>query len=225
MTKLALIGCTHGYHEQVAVPECDILIHTGDCMADGRYTGELEEFLGWFERQPAKHKVLIAGNHDRIFEREPKLVRSILDDHEITYLEDSDAVIMGLTFWGSPISKRFLNWAFNRDPGEEILQHWRKIPNETDVLVTHGPPFGFLDKSNNWNEATGKKFTDNLGDRDLRDEMYRVLPRLHVFSHIHGSGGETSYIHDNGYKVILVNTSMVDEGYVPNRKPIVVELD
>jgi len=226
MTKICCISDTHGFHRGIPhIEDCDILIHAGDWASGGTHVNELMAFLNWFNAQPATHKVLIAGNHDWIFEREPSVCRTVLSGYpSVTYLEDSGCEIMGLKFWGSPWSKRFMNWAFNADPGEEILKHWNLIPNDTDVLVTHGPPFGYLDKSNNWNVSTGKKFDDCLGDRDLRDALYRVMPELHVFGHIHGSGGTDTYWSDCGHKTTLVNASMVDEGYQTTRKPIYLEL-
>lgn len=226
MTKICCISDSHGYHKQItAIEDNDILIHAGDWAEGGTHINEFASFLAWFDKQPGTHKVLIGGNHDWILEREPALCRNLLDNYKtISYLEDSGVVIQGLKFWGSPISKRFMNWAFNRDPGEDIIKHWNLIPNDTDVLVTHGPPFGFLDKSNNWNEATGKKFDDHLGDRDLRDAMYRVMPPLHCWGHIHGSYGTTTCVHDMGEKTIMVNASMVNEAYMPVNKPIIIEL-
>lgn len=225
MTKIICISDTHGSHSDLKVPDGDILIHSGDCTNDAGQAN-LRHFLGWMEKLPHKHKVLIAGNHDWAFEKWPDLARAMVKEvsPSVTYLQDSACMIEGLNFWGSPVSPRFFDWAFNRDRGEAIRRHWDMIPDNTDVLVTHGPPWSVLDKSNNWNHATGKKWDDCLGCRDLYEAIHRVMPSLHVFGHIHGSGGTHNFIHDHGWKTIMVNASMVDENYVLNRKPIEVEL-
>tara|TARA_Y100000296_G_C5174834_1_gene259491 strand:- start:2061 stop:2591 length:531 start_codon:yes stop_codon:yes gene_type:complete len=59
----------------------------------------------------------------------------------IKYLNDSSITIDGIKFWGSPIQPWFHDWAFNRKRGNEIRKHWELIPTNTDVLLTHGPPF------------------------------------------------------------------------------------
>lgn len=226
MTKLVCISDTHGCLPG-NLPDGDILIHAGDWCAHSTFD-EVREFLMWFERQPHKHRVFIAGNHDRITESHSMAFRGLREKYAPTchYLQDSEVNCDGLTIWGSPVSPRFYNWAWNRDRGEDIRRHWDLIPTHIDVLITHGPPFGFLDLSNNWNEATGKKFDDHLGCRDLLDAMYRVKPLVHIFGHIHGSGGkQVEYIHDCGHRTRLVNASLMDEAYIPNHKPVVVNSD
>jgi len=231
MTKIVLISDTHGYHDKIQCPEADILIHAGDCTDDIGQKA-LREFLTWFERQPAPIKILIAGNHDGAFQKWPNLARAMVKEiaPSVFYLENSGVTIKPMTdgtpvkIWGSPYTPAFMNWFFNSERGEDIKRHWDLIPDDTDILVTHGPPFGFLDKSRNWNQATGRRFDDCFGCRDLRDALYRVRPRLHVFGHIHGSGGVSSYVDDGGHKTVLVNASIMDEAYIPCRKPIVIEL-
>ncbi len=229
MTRIVCISDSHGHQGDPGfpqIPDGDILVHAGDLTQDiGR--ADLRNFLKWFEAQPHKHKVFIAGNHDGALEKWPDLARQMIRETapSCTYLQDSGCEIMGLKLWGMPYTPTFYNWFFMRDPGEAMARHCDMIPGDTDVLVTHGPPFGFLDKSNNWNSATGEKFKDCLGSRDLRDAMYRVRPLLHVYGHIHGSGGrQTTYIDNDGHKTILVNASLMDEAYIPNHKPVVIDL-
>lgn len=225
MTKIICISDTHGYHSHCKVPAGDILIHAGDCTDDIGMAA-LREFLIWFEQQPCPEKILIAGNHDGAFEKWPDLARQMVKEYapSVHYLQDSEVNIGGLTIWGSPYTPTFFDWYFMRDRGEKIRHHWDLIPDNVDVLVTHGPPFSQLDLSNHWNESTGRKWEDHLGCRDLWDAVQRVKPQLHVFGHIHGSGGRRTYTHDDGWRTEMVNASQVDEAYIPNRKPIVVEL-
>lgn len=172
---------------------------------------EVRSFCDWFRVQPARHRVLIAGNHDWLFEKAPAHAKECVGEG-ITYLEDSGATIDGLKFWGSPVQPWFLDWAFNRQRGADIRRHWDKIPLDTDVLVTHGPPEGVLDQS--WPGQS-----DHLGCEELCDAVQRVQPLLHVFGHIHGSGGRIQFD-----TVRSVNASVLDEGYRVAHEPVIIEL-
>ena len=68
------ISDTHGLHESLApLPEGDVLIHAGDCLGSGSLRS-LEAFAEWFEAQPHRHKILVAGNHDDAIEKHPDLI-------------------------------------------------------------------------------------------------------------------------------------------------------
>lgn len=205
--RLVALSDTHGYHDQIVVPDGDILICAGDWCRDGR-VDDAHEFLKWFASKKHKHKVLVAGNHDRVMETHPHLV-SI--PKSVTYLEDSGATIMGLKFWGSPCTPFFLNWAFNRTRGAQIAEHWDKIPKKVDVLVTHGPPHSILDIS--------KNHGDNLGCKDLWDKVNKVKPKVHIFGHIHYSHGKMDL---NGIK--FRNVSICEESYVPLNPVTIIDL-
>ncbi len=62
------------------------------------------------------------------------------------YLEDSSITLYGINIYGSPWQPFFCNWAFNLPRGEELASKWSAIPQETDVLLTHGAPFCHGDK-------------------------------------------------------------------------------
>lgn len=210
------------------IPEGDILIHAGDCTMDiGKRS--LREFLQWFQAQGHPIKMFIAGNHDGAFQKWPELARQMVKDEapDVHYLEESGMEAMGKKFWGSPWTPTFYDWHFMADRGEAIAQHWAKIPKDTDVLITHGPPFGYLDKSNNWDSANGKRFEDCLGDRDLYQYAYGngAYLDLHVWGHIHGSGGrQVKHWNDDGWPTLMVNASIMDEAYMPTHKPVVIDL-
>ncbi len=211
--NLVCISDTHGLHDHVRVPPCDVLIHAGDCTNDaGRKS--LRDFLTWLERQPALRKVLIAGNHDWAFEKWPDLARAMIAEvaPSVTYLQDSGVEIDGIRFWGSPYQPAFCDWAFNLPRGEALKRHWDLIPEGTDVLITHGPARGILDISGFDNERCGCD--------DLLATIQRVKPRLHVFGHIHHSYG-TRKVDDTTH----LNASICDEGYRPSRAPWQFALD
>jgi predicted phosphodiesterase len=212
MTKIAIISDTHGLHDHVRVPPCDILIHAGDLTRDiGRKS--LQEFLVWLERQPAPHKILIAGNHDGAFQKWPDLAVQMVKEYapSVTYLQDSGCEIGGLKFWGSPYTPTFFDWYFMRDRGADIKRHWDMIPEGLDVLITHGPPEGIFDVSSYDNKGYGCK--------DLLEAVKRVKPRVHCFGHFHATNGQTK-VGDT----LFINATICNEAYKPVNQPVVIDL-
>lgn len=215
--KIVAISDTHGSHHDVKLPHGDVLIHAGDfCSAGGM--ADAVGFLNWFNSQPHPTKIFIAGNHDIIFERDPGLMKSVLKGYpELIYLEDTNVVIDGIKFHGSPVTPRFFNWAFNRDRGEEIKRHWDMIPDDIDVLITHGPPYKFCDEA----YRHDYRLTERVGCKDLLEATLRVAPKLHVFGHIHYSGGRFY----TAPKTTYANVSLMDESYGIAQRPQVFELE
>jgi predicted phosphodiesterase len=182
------------------LPGGPILVHSGDVSGRGTER-EIRLFLDWFSSQPYMHKILIAGNHDFFFEvAKPEEVQALLAEYPgITYLNDSGVTIEGIKFWGSPITPFFHNWAFNRY-ANEIGAHWDLIPEGIDVLITHGPPYGILDKTvrEGW----------NVGCRLLKERVDQVKPQVHAFGHIHEGMGQLQI-----RETLFINASVVDERY------------
>ncbi len=206
MTKIICISDTHGRHRKMNIPEGDILIHAGDLSPKGRVK-EIKDFNNWLKRLPHPHKIVIAGNHDFLFEEQPEEAQALLT--HATYLEDSGTEIEGIKIWGSPITPWFFDWAFNRKRGEDIKQSWEKIPEDTDILITHGPPWGILDRT-----IHGQQ----VGCEELLTAVKRIKPRLHIFGHIHEEHG---IVHDAHTQYI--NASMVDVHYQATQEAIVIE--
>jgi len=203
--RLVAISDTHGSHEDVAVPDGDVLVVAGDFCGHGRMT-DVRYFGDWLRRLPHDLKLVIAGNHDRPFEVENVYARSILGDG-VVYLQDEEYAFGGLRFYGSPWQPAFNDWYFNLPRGPALAEKWAMIPEGIDVLVTHGPPFGTLDRG--------------LGCEDLAVRVGVVQPRLHVFGHIHEGYGIKQ--HPNGR--ISANVAMLDGEYAlcGRREPFVVD--
>ena len=208
--KIAVLSDTHGKHFGIQVPDADTVIHCGDFCDFGQIKDAMS-FLNWFNCLPHKNKIFIAGNHDLAFEKD-SFIKNVLryDYPQLTYLEDSGCEIEGVKFWGSPVSPRFFNWAFNRTRGAEIRRHWDMIPLDTDVLITHGPPFQILDRAPRGNSY------DHVGCRDLLDKIVLLSPKLHLFGHIHADGGK-SFV--SGMNTIFCNASIVSEDYSVTNQP------
>lgn len=208
--RLVCLSDTHSMHRQVDVPDGDVLIHAGDCLGAGTLD-ELDDLNDWLASLPHRHKILIAGNHDWCFQNDPEAARRRVTG--AIYLQDSGVTLDGIRFWGSPWTPVFFDWAFNLGRGAPLAERWALIPEQTDVLITHGPPAGILDKV-----PAGLHF-ENVGCANLLAVVEQMQPPIHIFGHIHEGYGR----HDsNG--TLFVNASTCQANYKPINPPIVVDL-
>lgn len=194
-------------------------------LLGGDYTArdksdEWIKFGLWLSRQEYKKKVLIAGNHDKMVESCPSLIDVPIWD----YLCDSGTEFEGLKIWGSPWIKSFQGMnpkckAFTLDTEEELAEKWKLIPNDTDILITHCPPYGTLDNIG----SPGKM--ECVGSKTLLMKVETLSNiKLHMFGHIHESYGiDSPRWDDSDYK--RVNASHVNERYDPVNEPIRIILD
>jgi Icc-related predicted phosphoesterase len=227
--KITLISDTHAKHNQVTkdLPGGDILIHAGDFMTSGYSPYEAEEFFKWFNAIDSyETKIFIAGNHDRIMQTDPAWVEMVLDRyHSIDYLQDEEWVLYfdgpngdmpeeNVRIYGTPWQPEFYDWAFNLPRNsEEMKTRWDAIPSNTDILVTHGPAFGYLD-------IPGGGQNIRVGCEMLRHRVDEIRPKIHVFGHIHGSYGH----YFNGHTHFF-NASVLNERYAYANLPFNVEWD
>lgn len=174
--RIVFVSDTHGRHHLTTVPDGDVLVHSGDCTRHGSLE-DVDELNRWLGTLPHAHKIVIAGNHDFCFQEQPAEARARLTN--ATYLHDEGCEIAGLTFYGSPWTPTFFDWAFMLSD-DELAAKWAAIPAGVDVLVTHGPPFGVLDWTNR---------EEHAGSRTLLERVRAVRPRVHVFGHIHEAAG------------------------------------
>ena len=226
--RIICISDTHMRHTALdPLPEGDLLIHCGDFSSTGREKDVLA-FCEWFADQKHKHKILIAGNHDITLDRsyyiqnwqrfhrtrpEPsEQIISFVQNHTgFHYLLDQTIQIDGVSCYGSPWQPVFFNWAFNQKRGDASRKRWSLIPQNTDLLITHGPPYGIGDLCRSGIHA---------GCEDLlRSVQQRIHPKVHIFGHIHEGYG--SYT-DGTTKYI--NASSCSVRYIPNQAPICLDL-
>ena len=219
MIKIVCISDTHGNHQGLVLPEGDLLIHAGDLTGRGSLSA-IQNSVKWLESKTTLYPmgvIAIAGNHELSVDTDhPEYYppcRGYLENAQFHYLSNSGITLSnGLKVWGSPYTPAFNGWAFNRD-GDEIEQDWNLIPDDTNILITHGPAFGTLDKSY-------PPLSESLGCRRLVKHLKRLHDlKLHVFGHIHGGYGITK---DAGY--YSVNAAVLNEQYKLVNQPIVVEL-
>ncbi len=181
--KIICISDTHGDHESLKVPDGDVLVHAGDVTAHGSRS-DYVAFVEWLSWQSHQHKLFIAGNHDLYLEKYPDEAATIAKEHGLVYLNDSGVEIDRVCFWGSPITPRFHDWAFMREE-DEIDEHWKLIPENTDVLITHGPIWGVMDEV-----VRSPEFTEHTGCPSLAKRVKEIQPAFHIFGHIHEGFGK-----------------------------------
>ncbi len=208
--KICIISDTHNHHKKVKLPDADVIIHCGDFTSVG-YEHEIKNFMKWYSNlHQFEHKIIIAGNHDQLFEGNSRLAKSLIPNNVI-YLEDSGVEINGLNFYGSPVQKMFMNWAFNK-PEEKLKLHWEAIPTDTDILITHSPPYGIGD----YVPRNG----EHCGSPSLFSEVVeRIKPKIHCFGHIHEGYGIKEYDF-----IKFINASNLDGDYMCVNDAILIEL-
>ena len=210
--KIVFISDTHGLHDDiVSLPPGDVLVHCGDSTMRGNLS-ELHHFNQWLGVLPYKHKIVIAGNHDWCFYSRNDESRKLLTN--AIYLQDESVTIDRIKFYGSPWQPEFFDWAFNLPrAGNELKEKWDQIPDDTDVLITHGPPFNILDQVTHGNEHVGCTL--------LLDRVLKVQPKIHAFGHIHENGGQDLKFHNTHF----INASMLNLRYkMYQTEPMVFEI-
>jgi Icc-related predicted phosphoesterase len=213
---MKIVGVSDMHGELPAIGPCDLLLIGGDVtpVTNHRIAFQAEwldtTFRRWLEGVPARKIVGVAGNHDFIFEQAPHLVPR---DLPWTYLQDSGTQWEGLRFWGTPWQPWFHDWAFNLYE-KDLVGVWEKIPENTDVLVLHGPPYGYGDGVP---ERGGVRRT---GSPSLLARIEKVQPLLAIFGHIHEGRGEWRL-----GRTVLANCTLMDAGYDLAHPPWQYELE
>jgi Icc-related predicted phosphoesterase len=226
--KITLISDTHSKHNKLKddLPGGDLLIHAGDFMDSGYNAMEAMEFFRWFDGiDNYNSKILISGNHDRWMQDKTEESRGILTGYKtIEYLQD-DWMIVGdsdphdpnvktAKIYGSPWQPEFYNWAFNLPRnGDELKSKWDMIHEDTDILITHGPAWGFLD------DVEGNRNV-HLGCELLTERIKQIKPKIHICGHIHSGYGHYYDGHTHYF-----NASVLNERYSYSHLPWNIDWD
>jgi Icc-related predicted phosphoesterase len=216
---ITFISDTHGKHNKITqdLPGGDLLLHAGDISSMG-YQHEVQQFCKWFNNvENYNHKIFIAGNHDWGFQNNVEKIMEIVNSYKtVDYIQD-ETISVGddekmVNIYGSPWQPEFYNWAFNLPKnGVELAAKWDAIPDNTDILITHGPAFGVLD-------TVAGKMWDNLGCQLLTNKIKSIKPKIHVCGHIHSGYG---YYFDGDTH--FINASVLNEAYQYTNKPITID--
>ena len=228
--RISVISDTHTKHGLIPysdLPGGDLLIHSGDIMNSGYNKNDILDFCTWFHSlDQYDTKVFIAGNHDRMFENHPEGVEELINPFlDIDYLQDEQLTLYfdgpngefsedNIRIYGSPWQPWFYDWAFNLPKnGPGLMSKWEAIPDNTDILITHGPAYGTLDT------VKGRQY-DNLGCGMLAERIKVIKPKIHICGHIHSGYG---YEFKNGTH--FFNASVLDEQYEYTQKPMTFDWD
>jgi len=195
----------------IHIPNGDVLIHAGD-FAINASSNDIDAFVKWFGSLPHKHKIFVPGNHDWCFQDYEEDSIGILEAHGITTLINDSVTIDGVKFYGTPYQPVFFNWAFNLPP-KALVVEYNKIPGDTQVLITHTPPYGRLDTVQNPLGA-------HVGCPILLDKVLKIKPKAHIFGHIHESYGVVS-----NKDTTFINASCVSLQYKRVNEPVTFILE
>ncbi len=220
---ITCISDLHGF--QPELPSGDLLIVAGDLTARDDYEGYCK-FNEWMIGNSRKYKkcIIISGNHDNSLLPGKFNVESL---PKVEYLCDSGTEFEGLKIWGSPWTKTFKGMnpnckAFTCDTDEELAKKWALIPDDTNILITHGPGKLMHDKTIN---------DFHVGSESLLRWVSNHCNtlKLHVYGHVHEAYGiwdqRILQKHFNDKcGIIFVNCSYVNERYQPVNKSIRIVL-
>lgn len=211
--RLVLASDTHGMQKAIKFPDGDILILAGDTTVFGTST-EFRKLNSWIETLPYEKVIIIGGNHDVRLVDNPLKVQKILKSSKIYYLQDNGMSIDGLNFYGTPWTRALYfdsGWAFGAQDDIELDSYWNMIPSDIDVLITHSPPHGILDKTtSDQNEGSVSLYLQIIN---------RIKPKIHIFGHIHEASGE---IIEKG--ITFINASVLNEVYGVANQPRVINI-
>ena len=220
--KCWLISDTHNLHEELRIPQgIDAVIHCGDeseSMDLAKNERQSREFFRWFSTLRIEHKIFVPGNHSTAIEQ--GLIRP-QEYPSIRFLIHQQTQLGDLLVFGTPYTPRFFDWAFMRDR-KDLDAVWQTIPDQVDILISHGPPKGFLDRTRDM--ASHKRI--HVGSQSLtRHVQERIKPRVHAFGHIHDEMGIKNFgtVLDGG--VLFVNCSCCDQSIQLENHGIVIEFE
>ncbi len=216
--KFVCISDTHCEHWGMDMPEGDVLLCAGDISLRGNeiQTSEFNYWLGGLDYQ---YKIVVPGNHDFGFQTHPGLFKAILS--EATVLMDEAIVINGIKIYGTPWQPKFNNWAFGLErKSPEMQRAMDAIPEDTNILITHAPPYGILDEVPKRNSAGTPIGMQHIGCETLRASLEKRFPELryHLFGHIHESGG-VEMVTMNNRPTWFINATIADKHHDPNNLP------
>lgn len=225
--KIVAMSDMHG-QLPINVPEADLCIIAGDIcpISDHSKMSQVKwlmyTFGPWLRKLPVSKIVYIAGNHDFVYEEKNKEPNCLQYLHLTKYLMDSGCEWEGLKIWGTPWQPYFYGWAFNLYESD-LAKKFNLIPIDTDILITHGPPKGYLDLVTSRVKATNEEKwpePEHVGSVALIERYEQIKPRLHVFGHIHAGRGVCKL-----GETLLANVVIVDESYRNVYEPMVFEID
>ena len=210
MLNIWHISDLHTYHELLTIPEdINLVIFSGDCSNPrATYLNYLDvnDFLTWFGNLNIKYKIFVAGNHDSSIEK-GNIGPEDFIDRGIIYLENDYVEIEGVKIWGSPYTPSFNNWSFMK-ARHKLHGIWKEIPDDTNIVVVHGPPAYIMDYAYN-----PEHVLESCGCKALRKRILKIEPDLFLSGHIHNNEDiiNAGTLKLSKYKTIFSNGSVVTD--------------
>ncbi len=216
--KVSILSDLHG--QKPTLPGGDLLIIAGDLTARDRLKQHIE-WCDWMMKQDYKKIIFIAGNHDNKLRDSTEVIRTYIctKRNQYVYLQDSGTEFEGWKIWGTPWSL----W-FDRINPEcaaftahdlDLEEKYALIPEGTDIIISHTPPYGILDQNSDGYHC---------GSRSLRNALDRVKPKYCIFGHIHECGGQQLMYKHQGPNTWCINASIMDKNYKSAQLPIHIEI-
>lgn len=228
--KVWFISDTHRKHGFLDIPfDVDMLVHSGDSSVSkvpSMNNNEVLDFLEWMDSLThIKHKVFVPGNHDTSIEA--GIIQRGDIPESITFLQHEYVEIEGLKIFGSPYTPAFgTGWAYNV-PRDKMDAYWNDIPNDLDILITHGPPKGILDLTQYDSRAgaNGQSYFQ-CGCAHLRERVQMAKPRYHVFGHIHPEENclNSGILKVTGFETTFINAAVLGAGYNISNNGFILEI-
>ena len=212
--RVVALSDTHQQHTRLTIPDGDILIHAGDFSIKGEFK-DVTAFAAWMKSQPHKYKLAIPGNHDRFCEANMKICKEIFDP--IPFEDQGCVKLAGLwilCYSWTPAPDPMSHWKFHHYTNDRFERFWEYAP-PLDILVTHGPPQGILDRV----DRTYPGESPNVGEYCLRKYVLDYQPKIHIFGHIHESYGTTTI-----GQTRFFNASVCDREYKPVNPIFVIDI-
>lgn len=220
--KICLTSDVHG--RLPVVPSCDLLIVAGDLCPDfapGSPWGSTKQegwlqstFMNWVDSRAGCVTRATFGNHDFVSKK------YLPDGVKGVFAVDEENVIGGLRIWFTPWSNLFGGWAWMKPP-DELRAHYEMIPEGIDILVSHGPAYGYGDRVDDRYLVMSREREDpHVGSKELLEAIDRVKPRLMVCGHIHSGYGTYQY-----GETTIMNVALVDEDYKPVHAIVELEME
>lgn len=185
------------------------------------------EFSNWINSLPCENVFMVAGNHDLIFENQPKdWISTTLykpTQYKLIYLENNYVDYISIEsnksyrIYGIPLCHKFGNWAFMYEDDIIYRLLTTSMPKDCDIVISHDAPYGTSDICF---EATWNTLDEHIGSRPLKEIILKKQPRYLFHGHLHTSNHEEEMLGDTK----VYNTSILNERYEISFKPLYLNI-
>lgn len=194
--RIACASDLHWLFQEVKdFPEADVFVYAGDWSGYGTNI-ETMRFIAWLGGLPYSYKLVVPGNHERWAGVYTSWAEELFEEAKIPLLIDKEFIIDGVKFYGTPWTPIFRHWAFMKKDAQ-LDKVFCQIPEDTDVLITHGQPRGICDP-------------EGYGSKALLKHVDRVQPKIHIFGHAHEGYGYQKYKDTHCYNVAMCSPSTLE---------------